>query len=172
MIRGNPMKRVGDWLPLILPLLVTSLEKAFLLAESMTARGFHLQPSGASTQRVLIGMVLGTFAIFSGWILRLYNYPLLISIALYAIGGLLFVLGFWHSRRAVAASRFHHEGWSWVDISSSAIFFLAIIALFLLQLTPAISSLAYSSYPTIQAPDFQWVVLILGLLPALPVLLL
>jgi len=38
MIRGNPMKQVGDWLPLIVPLLVTSLEKAFLLAEVSIGR--------------------------------------------------------------------------------------------------------------------------------------
>ena len=33
MIRGNPMKKISDWLPIIIPLLVTSLENAFQLAE-------------------------------------------------------------------------------------------------------------------------------------------
>jgi energy-coupling factor transport system permease protein len=170
MIRGNPMKRIGDWLPLILPLLVTSLEKSLLLAESMTTRGFHLEQTGLSNQWVLIGMVLGTFSIFSGWLLRLYSYPLLFSIALYVIGGLLFFLGFLHSRKTAASTRYHHEGWSWMDLSASALFALTTIAIFILRTTPAISSLAYSAYPTLQAPSFQWMVLFLSLLPAVPVL--
>ena len=171
MIRGNPMKRVVDWLPLIIPLLVTSLEKAFLLAESMTARGFHIERADFSSQGLLIGMILGTFAIFSGWILRLFDYPLMVSIILYLLGGIVFVMGFWHSGRKVASSRYHRETWSWQDIASSVLFLLTTFVLLLLRMSPLLHSLNYSPYPTIEAPGFQFLAVILGTLPAMPVLL-
>jgi len=134
----------------------------------MTARGFQLQGESSLCRGVLIGIILGTFAIFSGWILRLYNYPSLISIILYLIGGLLFVLGFWLSHRKVTFSRYHHESWSWNDLIPSALFILAGLAWFLLNKTPAASSLAYSPYPTIKSPNVQWLGLILSLLPLVP----
>jgi energy-coupling factor transporter transmembrane protein EcfT len=168
IIRGNPMKRVADWLPLIIPLLVTSLEKAFLLAESMTARGFHIRRETGTSQILLIGMVAGTFAIFSGWILRLYDYPIVISIILYVLGGLMIVFVFWYARRNVKTTRYHNETWTLIDILSSASFLLASIALFIIQWTSSLPSFSYSTYPKIQIPDFQWISFGLTLIPLLP----
>src|SRR3954447_16306507 len=39
-IRGHRLVRLRDWLPLLLPLLVGGLERAFQLAEAMAGRGF------------------------------------------------------------------------------------------------------------------------------------
>lgn len=169
IIRGNPMKRVADWLPLIIPLLVTSLEKALILAESMTARGFHIRRETGTSQSLLIGMVAGTFAIFSGWILRLYDYPMAISIALYFFGGLIIVFIFWYARRSITTTRYHNETWALIDILSSASFLMASIALFIIRWTSLLPSFSYSTYPTIQTPGFQWFGLVFTLVPFLPV---
>ncbi len=40
MIRGNPMKKIADWIPIIIPLLVNSLESAFILAEIINCSWF------------------------------------------------------------------------------------------------------------------------------------
>lgn len=170
MIRGNTMNRVGDWLPLIIPLLVTSLEKAFLLAESMTARGFHTSKASTANEVLLIGMVLGTFMIFSGWILRLYDYSWAISVLLYAIGSLIFVFVFWFSQRSTSTTRYHHEGWPKKDVIASGLFLLVSITLLVLSLTNKLSTFSFSPYPTIKVPGFQWVGLALGLLPLFPII--
>jgi len=170
IIRGNPMKRVGDWLPLIIPLLVISLEKAFLLAESMTARGFHTPKASTANEVLLIGMVLGTFTIFSGWILQLFDYSWAISISLYAFGALVFGFVFWHSQRSNTTTRYHHEGWPKQDVIGSSLFFLASITLFVLSSTNKISTFSFSPYPIIKLPCFQWVGLALGLLPLFPII--
>ncbi|MFW5714451.1 MAG: energy-coupling factor transporter transmembrane component T, partial [Brevefilum sp.] len=168
MIRGHSMKRIVDWVPLIIPLLVTSLEKAFLLAESMTARGFQVHREPVANKSLLIGMVLGTFTIFSGWILRLYKYPLSISILLYVFGGLIFVFVFWCARRSIVITRYYHEKWHQKEIMVSGLFALSIILVIVLHLTRLPQSFSYSPYPTIQAPGFQWMGLAMGLLPLFP----
>ncbi len=171
MIRGNPMKRAVDWLPLIIPLLMTSLEKAFLLAESMTARGFHIQQANFSNQGLLIGMVLGVFAIFSGWILRLYDYPIMISILLYCLGAAMFTIGFWRSGHRVTSSRYHRESWSWKDILSSLVFISSTLGLIILQVSSRLPSLDYSPYPVLRAPIFHYAGLVLSAFTTFPLLL-
>ena len=48
-VRGHRVRGLRDLLPLIMPLLVTALERAMQLAESMEARGFGGQARAAST---------------------------------------------------------------------------------------------------------------------------
>ena len=42
-VRGHALRRLRDWLPLFMPLLVGGLERALQLSEAMTARGFASQ---------------------------------------------------------------------------------------------------------------------------------
>src|SRR6185295_8219011 len=70
-IRGHRLLRLRDWLPLLLPLLVGGLERAFQLAEAMAARGFASasQPQHATVLRA--SMVTGLAALLGGWLLIL-----------------------------------------------------------------------------------------------------
>ena len=43
-IRGQELKKIKDWLPLVIPLLIGGLERAMQIAEAMTARGYTSQP--------------------------------------------------------------------------------------------------------------------------------
>jgi hypothetical protein len=137
----------------------------------MTARGFQIQKDNFSSRGMLIGLILGIFSIFSGWILRLYDYPLGVSIILYVLGGIVFVFGFFQSGRRVTSSRYHRETWAWQDIVTSVLYLISTLILIFLRMSPLLPSLDYSPYPAIEMPDFQFFALILGSLTALPALL-
>jgi len=169
MIRGNAMKRVVDWLPLIIPLLVTSLEKAFLLAESMTSRGFYVRKPTMKIEILLIGMVLGVFLIFSGWILSLYDYSQVISVLMYSAGGLALILVFWSAQRSEKTTRYQKETWTLTDILLSALFGLAAIGLFTFRASPLLSSFQFSPYPTLENPHIQLAGIGVAFLPLIPV---
>jgi len=170
MIRGNPMKKISDWLPILIPLLVTSLENAFLLAESMTARGFHKQVDLRTPQN-LISLILGTFAVFSGWLLQLYRYPIWISSVLYFIGGGVILLTLILIGKQTKITRYHHEGWTRADIlmSLGIAFYLIIFAY--TSLTNQLPTLDYSPYPYISIPVVQTLGFLFCLLPLIPMVL-
>lgn len=170
MIRGNPMKKISDWLPILIPLLVTSLENAFLLAESMTARGFHKQVD-LRTPRNLISLILGAFAVFSGWILQLYRYPVWITIVLYLIGGGLILLTLILIGKQTKITRYHHEGWTRLDILMSSVILVYLISFAYASLADRLSTLSYSPYPYISIPVVQTLGVLFCLLPVFPMVL-
>ena len=170
MIRGNTMKNISDWLPLLLPLLVTSLEKAFLLAESMTARGFYIHKKSIPADLTILGVLLATFAVFSGWILRLYNYPILVSIILYGIGVIALVVIFIIASRKTGITRYRKESWQSKEILAMVMLSILTLVWFLLDMNGHLTSLTYSPYPELANPPFQLAGLIFIAIPLLPVL--
>lgn len=169
MIRGNPMKKLSDWLPIMVPLMVTSLENAIRLSESMTARGFQAKTGGQSTSKGLISLILATFLVFSGWILSLFGYPNWISWGPYLMAGLLIALLFVSQSRKVQITHLHQDQWQPADILATVIFaafFLGMAGLILLQKT---AFLSYSPYPTLTPPSLPLGALVLGLAPGLPI---
>jgi energy-coupling factor transport system permease protein len=169
MIRGNPMKKISDWVPILIPLLVTSLENAFLLAESMTARGFHKQVD-LRTPRNLISLLLGAFVVFSGWILHLYRYPLYISVSLYFIGALLIIMTLILIGKHSKITRYHHEVWIPADIFMAITNAISLFIFAYLVWTDHLFTLSYSPYPHLIIPAFQLPGLLFSLLPLVPML--
>ena len=166
-IRGNPMKRLVDWTPILMPLLVTSLENAILLSESMTAKGYH-QIKNEKSNLYLIGFVLSAFAIFSGWILHLYQYPLKHSIILYLIGlclilGMIFTIG-----RNSQFTRYRQEVWNPGDYFVSTLMSLYLASFVLLSLAGFLNSSTYSPYPLISIPELQMLGLIFPIVLIFP----
>lgn len=170
MIRGNPMKKVSDWLPLLMPLLVTSLENAILLSESMTARGFHTQHTSNASTLAIIGSITATFAVFSGWILRLYSYPYLFSFTLYIFGGSILILTLFIAGRQSKITHYHQEQWQTPDILGSIFFFLILIGFSFLNVTDRFPSLVYSPYPKLSWPSPQIIGLILSMTFITPII--
>lgn len=167
MIRGNPMKKVADWLPILIPLLVSSLENAIQLAESMTSRGFH-KKSMENSSIPLTGLILATFAVFSGWILQLYQYPEFVFITLYFIGfiltvGILLFLG-----KQSKITRYHQELWHKADIVLGLITTLFLVGFAYLTLSNQLLSINYSPYPSLKPPTIQIIGIVLCLLPIIP----
>ena len=69
-VRGHKVRGVRDMLPLVMPLLVTALERAMQLAESMEARGFGGQVTAATSRqrmRNLLALLFGLAALGAGF---------------------------------------------------------------------------------------------------------
>lgn len=170
MIRGNAMKNISDWLPLLLPLLVTSLENAFLLAESMTAKGFYIHKKSIPADLTILGVLLATFAVFSAWILRLYNYPTIISISLYGIGAAIILLIFVVASKKSRVTRYHQESWQSGDILAMVLLSLIALTWLALSVNGHLSSQTYSPYPGLSLPPLQFSGILFLSIPLLPIL--
>jgi energy-coupling factor transport system permease protein len=169
MIRGNPMKRISDWLPILLPLIVTSLEDAIILSESMTSRGFHAVSDREHANFAVISLVFGTFSIFSGWILDLYDYPEVISIFLYVFGASVIILTLLRKGRKFRVTHYHQVTWQKNDIILGIVFLISIIT----QIIFAVSyenNFSYSPYPQLSIPPLNLGGILLSAVPLLPLL--
>jgi uncharacterized membrane protein YfcA len=154
----------------MVPLVVTSLENAIRLSESMTARGFQVRTANKGLSKGLMMLILATFLVFSGWMLSLFNYPHWISWALYLIAALLVAYLFFKQSKKTQITHLHQDQWRLADILATVIFtlhFLVILGLTLFQKT---DFLTYSPYPTLAFPSLPPVALLLALVPGLPIL--
>ena len=170
MIRGNPMKKIVDWLPIFIPLLVTSLENAFLLAESMTTRGFH-QPIDLKAPGNLVSLILGAFFVFSGWILQLFNYPRYLSAPLFVIGFGLILLTLMTVGKHSKITRYHLEEWKPMDIMITIVIVLYLVLFIYLRWADGMPSLNYSPYPYLSIPTLQTIGLLFCILPFVPMII-
>ncbi|QRN83702.1 energy-coupling factor transporter transmembrane protein EcfT [Chloroflexota bacterium] len=171
MIRGNPMKKLSDWLPILIPLMVTSLENAVQLAESMTARGFQVQDEGQNSPKALILLILSTFLVFSGWLLSLFSYPTWVSWALYLIAFLIIALIFLTLSKKVHIVHLHKDQWQKSDIFAIILFGLVFIFMAALIVSQNRDFLSFTPYPTLSFPTLPLAAWLLGLVPAIPLLL-
>lgn len=130
-VRGHRVRGLRDMLPLILPLLITALERAMQLAESMEARGFGGQV-GVSTprQRILNQLaILGGLAAVGAGAAGAGFWP-----ERRALAGLLLTAGvaalawsFWDQGRRVRRSRYQRWTWGWADRVVLASALLALV---------------------------------------------
>lgn len=169
MIRGNPMKKTSDWLPIIIPLLVTSLENSILLAESMTARGFHQQAENKSSTTT-ISLITGAFFIFSGWLLQMFNYPKWIYLILYLFGGGVIVLRLMHVGKQSKVTYFQHEPWDHKSIIITGLMLLSLICFTVFSSNGSFTTLGYYPYPYLSIPGFQISGLIFYALLSIPII--
>lgn len=170
LIRGNQMKRIVDWLPLLAPLLITSLENAFSLSESMTARGYYSRTKSLSGLHITLPFIIATFLVFSGWILRLYNYPSMISYVLYFISSSIIILSILLANRKIKITHYHEEDWGTYDIVLSPVFLGIILVWAALQTSGALPSVSYSPYPDLRLPGIQFSGIIICASSLLPVM--
>ena len=175
-IRGHKFRGLRDLLPLFVPLLITGMERAVQLAESMEARGFggNVTPAGPreelATRLVsLAGLLALLFGVFAssdwtrqpwiGW-----------GVATAGVGMLLWV--FWRASRRVRRTRYRRDrrtGRDWVVAG------LGLLALAALLAVRAIDRLAlfYYPYPPYNVwPAFEPLIGLLYLPFAAPALLL
>lgn len=160
IIRGRTMRGMRSWLPLFLPLLSGGLERALQLAEAMTARGFASAARAVHDLRTQIMLLTGLVAFVAGWLLRLAWNLALMGALLILAGATLFFLAVWLAGRRHPRTTYRPASWRKRDVVVATAAGLTG-AFFLLPL-PRVdqSTLAYSPYPTLAAPDFS---LVLGL---------
>jgi energy-coupling factor transport system permease protein len=165
-IRGNNLSGLRNKLALLLPLLVSSLEHAFQLAEVMTARGF-LQSSVSSNQTVWRGAFLGGFGLLlGGWLSRFWGLPGWAANLLFGGAMALFVIVVLATTRKVRYTVYRSTPFRLRD--ALAMSGCACLLIFLLFQSFVLSAprLAYSPYPVLRLPPFEpWVAcLLLGTL--------
>ncbi len=181
LVRGHRVRGLRDWLPLFMPLLVGGMERAFQLAEAMTARGFgtlgaeatsdhgRLQASSAISSRWLL--VLGLVALLAGLLLRLMWGQAGIGMAGIALGAGLIFAALWLQGRNVKRTVYRTQRWTgrdWVVAAGVTVTFAGYV------LFPRISSvlLAYSPYPTLSLPPFDPIIALATLGLAAPAVVL
>jgi energy-coupling factor transport system permease protein len=120
-VRGHRVRGVRDLLPVVLPLLITALERSINLAESMEARGFGGQATAEPARRrladqaaVLAGLGLAATGLALAGFLRRGAGPAVP--AAFGIAGLLVLgWGLWDQGRRARRTLYHRWIWSWRD---------------------------------------------------------
>lgn len=169
-VRGHRVRRLRDWLPLWLPLLIGGLEQSTQLSEAMVARGFGATQDRATSLRTRMLFALGLALVLAGWLLRFAAHGVAdLGTVLMLAGAGLVVLGLWWSGRAVPHTVYRPQVFTALD-AACAMISVAVAALLLLPL-PWIprESLAYYPYPQLSLPIFDPIigVLMLGWLAPL-----
>lgn len=152
-VRGHRLKSVWDWRPLMVPLLVGSLERAMMLAEAMVARGFGATRRRQQSARALAALAVGLGLILIGWVLALWWGTIGWTIALGGVALLVFQV--WRSGRLVEATRHRAEPWTRWDTLVVISSFIPLAALVLLPLIGGQPVGSYSPYPRLQLPPFH-----------------
>jgi len=153
-IRGLEVKGIRDWGPLFFPLLVDSLERAFLLSESMTARGFACDPPGRAADHYRIELAAGLAALCAGWIASLAGAPGWVIGVLLAAASIWIAMILWAMSRGTRRTSYHVEVWhhhAWLVVIGS----LLALAGHYLPLPEIQAALAFTPYPLLILPTFQ-----------------
>jgi energy-coupling factor transport system permease protein len=160
-VRGHRIRGIRDWIPILTPLLVSALERAMTLAESMVARGYAAA-SRTPHLRIQVLLALGLLTSLGGWLTYLFaptartlaTATLLLGIAL--LSGALWLAG-----RAVQHTTYRPRHWCWRDTLTV----VGCLPLLTLLLTRQ-AAFTYTPYPTLTWPPFApWIgVSVLGLL--------
>ena len=160
-LRGHRLRRIGDLVPLVMPLLAGGMERSMNLAEAMEARGFSRAESTGrriSPLVVQLGIAFGLGFVLVGSTLFAFtpHLPWLAWLVV-AIGLLLVVI----TLRAVGAGlkRTRYRRTIWRDRDTPlAIASIGVLAITLIFKFVAPSLLSYNPFPIITVPPFDPIV--------------
>lgn len=154
-IRGAALRGLRSWLPLLLPLLSSGLERALQLAEAMTARGYAGGEAARGEWRTQALVLAGMAAVLTGWIVPLAWDGAWAGAALVAGGLLLVGAALWLAGRRHPHTIYRPAPWQGRDwlVAAAAV----IPALACLLSIPGLdrSSLYYYPYPALSMPGFS-----------------
>ena len=152
-VRGHRVRGLRDWLPIVVPLLVSGLERSMGLAEAMVARGYGATSDRAQSLRTSAGLVVGLLTLLGGWLAVLF-WPAgrKASIGLMIGGGALIISAVWFAGRAVRHTSYRPRRWTARDTLVVAGCGLALAVV----LSPlGRDTLVYSPYPRLALPIFN-----------------
>ncbi|MGD2143455.1 MAG: energy-coupling factor transporter transmembrane component T [Anaerolineae bacterium] len=166
VVRGHRVRGVRDWLPIVVPLLVSGLERAMGLAEAMVARGYGAV-SGEEQPLVARGLLLlGLTSLLGGWLAYLFRPTRrLVAASIMLVGAALLGVVARLIGRRVRRTVYRARRWTIGDTFAV----LGCGLTFVVALTQR-EALHYSPYPQLTLPAFDSLVglgLLGLLLPAL-----
>jgi len=150
-VRGHRVRGIRDWLPIVVPLLVSGLERAMGLAEAMVARGYGAVVDEGQSLRTQGLLIAGLLALLAGWLTYLFSAVWRVAALALIIGGAATIgLAIWLTGRAVKHTVYRARRWTYGD--SLALLGCALtLAVALTQRGP----LYYSPYPQLTLPPFN-----------------
>jgi energy-coupling factor transport system permease protein len=150
-VRGHRVRGIRDWLPIVVPLLVSGLERAMGLAETMVARGYGAVSDQEQPLRTQILLVLGLLTLLGGWLAYLFRSAWRIpAVAGMVVGAGLIGLAIWQTGRGVQHTVYRPRQWTLADTLTV----LGCAVTLAVALTQR-ELLYYSPYPRLSLPDFN-----------------
>jgi energy-coupling factor transport system permease protein len=152
-VRGHKLRRVRDWRPIVIPLLVGGLERSVGLAEAMVARGYgateNVGPSAATRAVLTLSLLL----LLGGWLLAVFGNWLglpLLALGMAALGAVLLRL---RRLQQISVYRPRPLGWNALVVGLLAALTLLVVLLPLPWFDR--TTLVYSPYPRLALPTFD-----------------
>jgi energy-coupling factor transport system permease protein len=150
-VRGHRVQGVRDWLPIVVPLLVSGLERAMGLAEAMVARGYGAVSDEEQPLRRQGLLVLGLLALLGGWLAYLFRPASRIgAVGVMAVGAILISAVVWLAGRGVRHTVYRARRWTLGDTVT-----MAGCAMTLAVAVTQREALYYSPYPLLELPQFN-----------------
>lgn len=158
LVRGQRMRGLRDFLPLLVPLLAGGLERALTTAEALEARGFGAATTSLAAPttsparwRGGMAMVVGLSALLAA----AYEFAagsVIVALAAGGSGIVLVAVGLrWQPASRIAITSYRRRRWNWRE---SAIILAALVALsgFLWRWLAVPERLQFDVYPTLTWP--------------------
>ncbi len=161
-VRGHRVQGIRDWLPIVVPLLVSGLERAMGLAEAMVARGYGAVTDEGQPLRTQALLALGLLALLAGWLAYLFRAAWRMPAVVTMVAGAGIIgCAVWLTGRSVQHTVYRARGWTAGDT-----FTVLGCALTLAVALTQRETLYYSPYPQLSLPLFDPLVgtALLGLL--------
>ncbi len=150
-VRGHRVRGIRDWLPIVVPLLVSGLERAMGLAEAMVARGYGAVCSEKQPFRTQALIIVGLMTLLAGWLAYLFNAAWSApAVAVIAIGAVTIGVAIWLTGRGVNHTVYRARSWTAGDS-----FALLGCAVTLVAACRGRAALYYSPYPVLTLPSFD-----------------
>ena len=155
-VRGHRVRGLRDWLPIVVPLLISGLERSMGLAEAMVARGYGAVSDREQPLRTQALLVLGLLVLLGGWLAWLFL-PAWKGVG---VGGMVAGAGLivgvvWLAGRGISHTTYRKRRWTVRDtlVVLGCGLTLSIVLLPLPLMDR--STLYYSPYPSLTLPSFD-----------------
>ncbi|HET91706.1 MAG TPA: energy-coupling factor transporter transmembrane protein EcfT [Chloroflexi bacterium] len=154
-VRGYRMRGLRDWPPIVVPLLISGLERSMGLAEAMVARGYGAISDQVQSLRTSAGLVVGLLTLLGGWLTFLFRPAWReVGVGLMIGGGALIVAILWLAGRAVRHTVYRSRRWTVRDTLAIVGCGLTLAAV-VLPSPLGRGTLYYSPYPRLTLPVFD-----------------
>lgn len=150
-VRGHRVRGIRDWLPIVVPLLISGLERAMGLAEAMVARGYGAVSDEEQALPIQGLLALGLLILLGGWVGYLFRPTWRIAaFGVMIVGAGLIGFAIWQTGRGVQHTVYRARRWT-VNDTLTAFGCAITLAVALTQR----GVLYYSPYPRLSLPEFN-----------------